>query len=173
MPRSKGFGADPPLPIIDTHQHLWDLSRFRLPWLEHSPKLNRSFRTSDYLEATRGLNVVKAIYMEVDVDPAQQVQEAEYLIDLCRGKKTPTVAAVISGRPASDQFEDYLARFAGIPEIKGIRQVLHGSETPAGFCTSQAFVRGVRLLGGAGLTFDLCVRESAQVKSVTVILGER
>ena len=22
-----------PLPIIDTHQHLWDLERFELPWV--------------------------------------------------------------------------------------------------------------------------------------------
>ena len=45
---------DPDLPIIDTHQHLWDLSRFKLPWLKGAPKLDRSFLMDDYrLESLR------------------------------------------------------------------------------------------------------------------------
>src|SRR5262245_19086420 len=70
--------ADEPaaLPIVDTHQHLWDLSRSRLPWLAGAPKLNRSFLMEDYIRATAGLDVVKSVYMEVDVEPSQQAAEA-------------------------------------------------------------------------------------------------
>ena len=50
----------------------------------------------EYLEATGGLNVVKAVYMEVDVDPARiMLTEADHVIGLCRSKQHPTVAAVI------------------------------------------------------------------------------
>lgn len=147
------------LPIIDTHQHLWDLTRFRLPWTDSSPSLNRSFLTSDYLEATRGLNVVKAIYMEVDVEPSQQVAEAEHLIELSQRDDTPTVAAVISGRPAdAEGFKAYITRFKDSPYIKGVRQVLHGGGTGPGYCLQPAFVQSIRLLGEFGLSFDLCMR---------------
>lgn len=146
------------LPIIDTHQHLWDLTRFNLPWTRTSPQLNRSFVTSDYLEATQGQNVVKAVYMEVDVSPEQQVKEAEYIIDLCAQPDAPTVAAVISGRPASSEFQTYVDRFKDNPAIKGLRQVLHGDDTPPGYCLQDTFVDGIRYLGECGLSFDLCLR---------------
>src|SRR5205807_7967523 len=96
------------LRIVDTHQHLWDLNRFRLPWIRKDSPLNRSFVMQDFLQATNGLNVVKAVYMEVDVDLKQQVDEAEYILDICRQGKAPTVAAVISGRPASAEFRQYM-----------------------------------------------------------------
>lgn len=156
-PRGVGAADDGP-PIIDTHQHLWDLAKFRLNWLAPDSKLNRSFTPDDYRKATEGLNVVKAVYMEVDVVPAQEVEEARTLIALCRSKTTPTVAAVISGRPASDGFKAYLARFQDAPEIKGVRQVLHSAETPPGYCLDPKFVAGIRALGEAGLSFDLCMR---------------
>src|SRR4051794_35079462 len=75
---------EPALPIVDTHQHLWDLSKFRLPWIKKGSPLAKSFLMKDYLEATAGLNVVKAVYMEVDVEPAQQLAEAEYVVGLCK-----------------------------------------------------------------------------------------
>jgi L-fuconolactonase len=146
------------LPIVDTHQHLWDLRKFRLPWLKGAEKLDRSFLMQDYLEAAAGLNVRKTIYMEVDLDPQQQLEEAEYVIDLCRRDDNPMVAAVISGRPASPGFEHYIRRFKGSPYVKGVRQVLHGQATPPGYCLSPDFIRGIRLLGDLGMSFDVCVR---------------
>src|ERR1700745_2633933 len=80
---------DPKQPrIVDTHQHLWDLNRFNLPWIKKESPLAHSFVMQDFLTATNGLNVVKAVYMEVDVDPKQQVAEAEYILDICRQGKT-------------------------------------------------------------------------------------
>ena len=90
------------MPIIDTHQHLWDLSKFNIPWTKNEgvEVLNRDYLTADYLKATEGLNVVKAVYMEVDVHPDHQVKEAEHIKRLCASDDNPTVAAVISGRPS-------------------------------------------------------------------------
>ncbi len=151
-------GADAMIPIVDTHQHLWDLKKFRLPWLIDAPLLARSYLMEDYLEATRGLGVVKSVYMEVDVEPTQQVEEAEYVIDLCQRRVGPMVGAVISGRPDSEGFREYISRFERRPEIKGVRQVLHRPITPPGYCLEEPFLRGVRLLGERGLSFDLCMR---------------
>ena len=63
--------------------------------------------------------------MEVDVVPEQQQKEADYVIELCKSGKTPTCAAVVSGRPNSDGFAKYATQFKGSKYVKGIRQVLH------------------------------------------------
>jgi predicted TIM-barrel fold metal-dependent hydrolase len=146
--------------IVDTHQHLWDLQRFRLPWIRKESPLNRNFVMDDYRAATKGLEVVKAVYMEVDVDPKQQVAEADYILEVCREDKSPTKAAVISGRPASDGFRAYMNRFKENRYLKGVRQVLHNEGTPAGFCNSKEFRAGLRVLDEMGLRFDLCMRHA-------------
>jgi predicted TIM-barrel fold metal-dependent hydrolase len=146
------------LPIVDTHEHLWDLTKFKLPWIKPGTLLGRSYVMQDYLAAIEGTGIQHSIYMEVDVDPSQQQAEVEHLIDICKSGAAPTMAAVISGRPASDGFKQYVTQFKGSPYIKGIRQVLHGGSTPAGFCLQESFVRGIQLLGELGLSFDLCLR---------------
>jgi L-fuconolactonase len=144
--------------IIDCHQHLWDRSKFTLPWIKPGSLLDRSYVMSDYLAAIEGTGLKNSIYMEVDVEPSQQQAEAEHLIEICKSKQAPTTAAVVSGRPASDAFAAYLKQFKDSPYIKGIRQVLHGGSTPAGYCLEDRFVRGIRLLGESNLSFDLCLR---------------
>jgi predicted TIM-barrel fold metal-dependent hydrolase len=144
--------------IIDTHQHLWDLAQFRLPWVKPGTPLGRSFLLSDYQKAAAGLNIVKTIYMEVDVEPAQQQAESDFVLATCRHPDSGMVAGVVSGRPAAEGFAAYVEQFRGGTVIKGVRQVLHGASTPPGFCLDPKFVRGVRLLGEIGLRFDLCMR---------------
>ena len=79
-----GRGETALIPIVDTHQHMWDLGKFNLPWTKDEKPLAKNFLMSDYLEASSGLNVVKTVYMEVDVTPSQQVKEAEHVIEMCR-----------------------------------------------------------------------------------------
>ncbi len=144
--------------IIDCHQHLWDLTKFKLPWIKPGTLLGRSYVMQDYLAAIEGTGIKHSVYMEVDVEPSQQQAEAEHLIEICKSGKAPTIAAVISGRPAADNFREYITPFQGSPYVKGVRQVLHGGGTPAGYCLQDAFVRGIQLLGELGLSFDLCLR---------------
>lgn len=160
---------DEPLKILDTHQHLWDLKQFRLPWLAAAKgKLAKDHLPVDYLKAVESLNVVKAIYMEVDVVPEQHVAEAEYVLKLTEDPKNLTVAAVIGGRPASETFGDYVARFKDDKRIIGVREVLHGA-TRRGYCLQKPFIRGVQLLGEHGKTFDLCMRPSELADAVKLV----
>jgi L-fuconolactonase len=155
--------------IIDTHQHLWDLTQFQLPWIKKGDPLDRNFVMADYLKATAGLNVAKTVYMEVDLDSAQQQAEAEFVIDVCKRADTPMAAGVVSGRPASEGFAKYITAFKDSPYIKGVRQVLHVPATPAGYCLDPKFIKGVQLLGELGKSFDLCMRPNELGDAVKLV----
>ena len=120
---SSALAAKPDFPIVDTHQHLWDMSKVRQSWLTPGGPLTRNFVMKDYLEAAAGLGIVRTVYMEVDVDVDSQLAEAEYVLDICRRGGSPTVAAVIGGCPGEDSFKAYITRFKGSPFIKGVRQI--------------------------------------------------
>ncbi|MEX0794661.1 MAG: amidohydrolase family protein [Pirellulaceae bacterium] len=145
-------------PIIDTHQHLWDLTKISPPWLKNaSEKISASHTMEDYKQAIEGLNIVQAVYMEVDVAPEQMQKEAELVRKLIQDKAGPTTAAVVSADPVSPDFQKLVGPWSQWPEIRGIRRVLHGG-TPAGHCLRPEFVRSMQYLGEVGLSFDLCMR---------------
>ena len=150
------------LPIVDTHQHLWDLAQFSLPWLEDEgmEPLRKNHLLSDYLAAAEGAGIARTIYMEVDVAAAQRVAEAEFVASLCRAADNPMAAAVIGGSPGTEGFRAYVDRFKSHDCIKGVRQVLHVPAAAPGQCLQEDFVRDVQYLGEVGLRFDLCLRPS-------------
>ena len=155
-------------PILDTHQHLWDLSRFQLPWVDGVDPLNRSFLVEDYLAAVEGLQVTGTVYMEVDVTPEQRYEEADYVSALSADDQQVMRAAVVAGRPGSDEFGEDIRRYSAAPHIRGVRQVLHGPDTPQGTCLQPEFVEDVRALGKAGLSFDVCLRPAEIADAVAL-----
>jgi L-fuconolactonase len=159
------------IPIVDTHVHLWDLSKLHLPWLT-LPKgkpLARSYLLKDYDAATAGANVVKTVYMEVACDPKQHTVEAEYVINLCRQPGSRMAGAVIGGSLQSERFGDYIKEYAQNPYVKGVRMVLHDPDRPKGMCLERQFVENVQLLGQLGLSFDLCLRTAELIDGVRLV----
>ena len=167
---SKALAADgDDLPIIDTHQHLWDLVQFQPPWLSGADaKISAKHDMSNYLSETAGLSVVKAVYMEVDVALADQDKEADYVLAIIAAKKSPTVAAVISGRPGSEKFGVYMNRHRTNPLVKGVRQVLHPDTAERGLCLQPQFVKSIQLLGEMDKSFDLCMRPTELVDGASL-----
>lgn len=156
-------------PILDTHQHLWDLSKVQLAWAEKAPQLVHDHLMSDYLEATKGLPIAATIYMEVDVLPQYQQAEAEYIFSLCEADDNPMKAAVLGLHPKSEKFQGDVVKLRHSEYFKGIRQVLHEDRTPPGYCLDEQFVKDIQFLGEQGLIFDLCMRSGELLDAVRLI----
>lgn len=139
------------IPIIDTHQHLWDIKRFNEGWSK--PPLDQNFDHLDYIAAIQGLSVVKAIYMEVAVPANKRYEEALYAIEMCKDKTSPTVAAVIAADPNMIDFKSYLSEFKDNPYIKGIRHFFKSEDE----ITGPQVIKNIRLLGEMNMSFDFSI----------------
>jgi predicted TIM-barrel fold metal-dependent hydrolase len=141
--------------IVDTHQHLWDKDLFHYAWLEPLPKLDRSFRLSDYSDATRGLEIDKTVFVECDVDETQVMDEALHVLHLANDAGNRIAGVVASGRPEKDGFKAYLDKVSGHSKLKGIRRILHTHPDELG--QAKTFIENVARLETYGLSFDICV----------------
>jgi len=146
--------------ILDTHQHLWDLTQFRLPWLPPDGPLARSHTPADYARAAEGLGIEGTIYMEVGAAEEQREAEIEYVVGLCSEQNATMLGAVVAADPSEPGFIDWLRSIPTKPEassFKGVRIGLHGGMAP-GYCLQPDFVSGVRLLANLDMCFDICIR---------------
>ncbi|HEX2861436.1 MAG TPA: amidohydrolase [Lacunisphaera sp.] len=142
------------MPLIDTHQHLWDLQQFPYSWCAGIPTLNRSFLPDDYRAAAAGTPITRAVFMECDVDEPHLLAEARHVQQLA--DQWPLIAGIVaSGRPERDGFRAHLEQLALLSKVRGVRRVLHTQ--PDGLSSQPRFVENLRLLPEFGFTFDLCV----------------
>jgi predicted TIM-barrel fold metal-dependent hydrolase len=140
--------------LVDTHQHLWDLTQFPYSWCAGIPVLNRSFLLDDYQTAADGLGITKTVFMECDVDEPHALDEARHIQTL--SEKHPLIAGIVaSGRPEREGFREHLAQLAILPKMRGVRRVLHTQ--PDELSQSPLFAENLRLLPELGLTFDICM----------------
>jgi L-fuconolactonase len=146
----------PSFPIVDTHLHIWDLTRLRYPWLAGVPMLNKSHLIEDYRRACGDVAIAKMVFVQCECDPAQFQQEAEWVRAVARTE--PRIRGIVAWAPLEKggAAEADLARLAADPLVKGIRRIIQ-FEPDITFCLRPAFVRGVQLLHAHGLSFDLCI----------------
>ena len=146
------------LDIIDTHQHLWNLDRLNLPWVNRVPELNRSYKFTDYLKEAEISGVTRTVYMEVDAHPVDKQKEIDDITLHCQENSDLMLGMVVSADPGKPGFTEFLGANSGNPFIKGVRQVLHNPELASKYCLTPEFVQGIRALGKRDLLFDICIR---------------
>lgn len=153
--------------IVDSHVHLWHPALLRYPWLNSVPALNRPFLPTDYAAATAAQNVHKIIFVECGGEPAQNLAEVNWVLELSRNESRLKGIVAHASLEKGSSIRGDLETLAAQPLIKGVRRNLQGE--PDEFCRQPEFISGVRLLSEFHLTFDLCIRAS-QLPSVTELI---
>jgi L-fuconolactonase len=159
----------PDVPIVDSHLHLWDPHHFRMLWLDGNELLDRPYGLREYDEQTAGLPIQAMVYLQVDVEPAYGLLEAQWIARLAR--QDPRIQAIVAYAPVEhgDRSRSYLEALAAVdPRVKGVRRLLQGEPDPA-FCLRPDFLRGVQMLPEYGLSFDICIHHGQLASAVEMV----
>jgi predicted TIM-barrel fold metal-dependent hydrolase len=146
------------MPIVDAHQHFWDLERNRYPWLQDKPvkfrygdysALRRNYLPHDFLSDTKGLDVRKTVHVEAEWYPADPLGETRWLMQVNAAHGIPSAIVAQAWLDRGDAAE-VLASQAAFPLVRGIR---HKPEK--GAMKTAAWRAGYALLEKHGLHFEL------------------
>ncbi|WP_413616088.1 amidohydrolase family protein [Halomonas cupida] len=159
------------LPIIDAHQHFWDLERNYLPWLCDEPMIpfrygdysaiRHNYLPEDYRRDTADYRVVGSVFIETEWDPETPVQETHWVHELAEREGLPSVM-VAQARLDQPDVEDVLAAHCGYSRVRGIRHKPRAAPSPnevepgaPGSMSDPTWRRGFARLAAHGLSFDL------------------
>ncbi len=161
-------GIDSSFSIVDAHQHFWDPALNYYPWLCDEPPiafrygdyraLRRRYLPPDYRADAAPIRVEKSVYVEAEWDPADPVDEMQYISSLRQAHGLPTVAVAQAWLDAAD-VSSVLERQAVFPFVRSVRHKPRANKSPAdgepGGMTDARWRNGYALLAPHGLSFDL------------------
>ncbi len=159
------------VPVIDAHQHFWDLSQRRYPWLQDAAPIpfrygdygliRRTYLPADYRRDTAGITPLATVHIEAEWSPDDPVGEQRYLAALRETAGLPTVSVAQAWLDRED-VAGVLAAQAAFPFVRGIRHKPRAAASAAEACRSEAgsmddprWRDGYALLARHGLSFDL------------------
>ena len=159
------------MPMIDAHQHFWDIDKNYYPWLcDPAPipfrygdysALRRNYLPPDYARDSAGFNIVKTVHMEAEWDRANPVAETRWLEAINRDFGLPS-ACIGHAELDRPDIEEVLAGHAESPLMRGIRHKPKAASGPreakrgaAGSMDDSVWRKGYALLERFGLSYDL------------------
>ena len=143
-------------PIVDSHVHLCEPRRFGYAWTTNAPSLKRRVLPADLTEAAGPVEIEQFVFVEVDVDLPQHLEEAAWVAGQAEADKrlTGMVAALPLERGAA--IEPELEQLRRHDILRGIRRLIQTQPDPE-FCIRPDFIAGLKLLAPRDLAFDICI----------------
>jgi len=143
-------------PIIDAHVHLLDQKRFGYAWSDGAPMLKRDWTPDDLGRAAKPYEIEGLVFVEVDVDMPQYLDEAEWVDSLATADRRVLGAVVCLPLEKGVAIEPEMARVAKLKTVRGVRRLIQNQPDPD-FVLRPAFIEAMRLLPKYSLSFEICI----------------
>jgi L-fuconolactonase len=143
--------AEPPIPIVDAHIHLFDPRRPEgIPWPDkNNPVLYKPTLPSRLREVAQPLGIVGAI--EIECSP--RVEDNQWVLDVAA--RDPIIVGTVGDlEPDNTNFAKQLERFHRNPLFRGIRYGNLWNRDLTAALTRPEFISGLKLLAEADLELD-------------------
>lgn len=161
----------PAFPVIDAHQHFWDLDSNYLPWLRDMPPiafrygdysaLKRNYFPADYRRDADGMTLAGSVFIETEWDRNDEVGETRWVQALAAKAGLPSAMVCHVTLHRSDA-ADVLAQQASFALVRGVRHKPATTPAPGngrtdlpGAMHDPAWRRGYAQLARYKLSFDL------------------
>jgi L-fuconolactonase len=159
---SANMSAQPTVPIIDTHIHLFDPRRPQgVPWPEKSNTVLYQPALPDrYRKIAAPLGIVGAI--EVEASP--WLEDNQWVLDVA-AKDTIIVGTVGDLEPGKPEFRRQLERFHRNPLFLGIRYGNLWNRNLSAELSKPKFVEDLKALAEAGLELDTANQDTTLIRA--------
>lgn len=139
-------------PFIDAHVHFWDRGTLPYPWLDELPAIAGRHTPAELLVEAAECFPEKIVFVECGAPWLDEVRWVEQL-----AAAEPRIAGIVAQCQVNEgtATEARLAELKGRPLVRGVRHLIQHEPDPD-FCVRPEFIAGVRAVGAAGLSFDLC-----------------
>ncbi|MDP9137989.1 MAG: amidohydrolase family protein [Pseudomonadota bacterium] len=146
----------PDFSIVDSHVHLCDPQRFAYSWTRNAPSLNRRVLPDDLAKAAEPVAIDRFVFVEVDVDFPQHLEEAQWVADLAAAD--PRLAGMVAALPLErgKAVEAELTELRRLEPLRAVRRLIQNQADPE-FCVRPGFIEGLKLLAPHDLAFDICI----------------
>lgn len=131
--------------IVDSHHHLWDLSR-GYAWLDSLPPIRRDFTVAELRETLAANGIEHTILVEAGL-----CEDEEVPAFLAIAEQTPEIAGVVGWCDLADP------RLPESPWLVGARSQVQGELDPR-YLYRPDVRRGLEQVADRGLVYDLVVR---------------
>jgi len=146
----------PDFAIVDSHVHLADPKRFSYGWTKSAPSLNRQVLPKDFYKAAAPVKIDRFVFVEVDVDLPQHLDEAAWIDSIA--EKDKRLAGMVAALPLEKgkAIKPELDRLRQNKTLRGVRRLIQNQSDPD-FCIKPDFIAGLKLLAPHDLVFDICI----------------
>jgi len=143
-------------PIIDSHIHLLDQKRFGYSWAANAPKLKRDWTPDDLQSCAKPYTIEGFVFVEVDVDMPQYLDEAVWVQALAERDNRLKGAVACLPLERGKAIEPEIARLASLPVMRGVRRLIQNQPDPD-YVLRPDFLEALKLLPRYNLAFDICI----------------
>lgn len=149
--------------IIDTHIHVWDLSRAEYPWLKgDTSALNRTWHLEEIREERLQAGVVSGVLVQA----AGNMEDTELMLEIAR--RTEWISGVVIWLPLKDTAATQKLleeKFLKEKYFKGVRHQVH-DEKDTKWLLQPAVLESLSVLAQHGIPYDAVGTLPAHLEAV-------